>query len=244
MKERSGNSPLFLAAYNNAVWCDTVCRSHGLAGEFYPTFWLHRQEAPPFYPNMITLSPAMLSPLDQQVLRELLTRESGYPLSVKDSFAVLDLAPSGFRQLFQAQWIWCQAPAHLSHHGTPDLEWRQITTESELLQWEEAWSQNASLPGRLFLPALLHDDDISLIAAYREGWPIAGGIANRTKRVIGLSNVFTPEKEAERCWQGLLSLLASRYPASPVVGYEQDDSLACALHVGFTALGPLRVWLK
>ena len=28
------------------------------------------------------------------------------------------------------------------------------------------------------------------------------------------------------------------------VGYEQDESLTTALHVGFTTLGPLRVWIK
>jgi hypothetical protein len=128
--------------------------------------------------------------------------------------------------------------------GTADLQWKQITSERELLRWEEAWSQTASSLGRLFLPALLHDADICIIAAYKENQIVAGAIANRTTEVVGLSNVFAPRQETERYWEGLLSLIATHYPSLPIVGYEQDESLTTALHVGFTALGPLRVWIK
>jgi hypothetical protein len=44
------------AAHNNAVWCDTVCRTHGLPGQFFPCIWLNRSATPPFYPNAVTLT--------------------------------------------------------------------------------------------------------------------------------------------------------------------------------------------
>jgi hypothetical protein len=166
------------------------------------------------------------------------------PISIKDSFALLDLTPFGFAELFQAQWIFRQAPTVFSRQEPPDLQWKHITSEGELVRWEEAWSQPALPRNRLFLPALLHDADICVIAAYKEDQIVAGAIANRTTEVVGLSNVFAPKQEAERCWEGLLSQIATRYPSLPVVGYEHDESLTIASHVGFTTLGSLRVWIK
>ena len=43
------------AVWNNAVWCDVVCATHGRPGDFPDGFWICRQKAPPFYPNLITL---------------------------------------------------------------------------------------------------------------------------------------------------------------------------------------------
>ena len=240
----TGNHFLLLAAYNNAVWCDTICRSHNILGEFHETFWISRDQTPIYYPNLVTLSPTTRLTPHQHALAELLKMKRDYTISVKDSFAVLDLTPFGFHELFRAQWIFRQAPASLSLQGTADLQWKQITSEAELLRWEDAWSRGTSSLNRLFLPALLHNVDICIIAAYKEDQIVAGGIAHRTKEVVGLSNVFAPEQETERYWEGLLSLIATRYPSLPVVGYEHDESLMTALHVGFTTLGPLRVWIK
>jgi hypothetical protein len=167
-----------------------------------------------------------------------------YIISIKDSFADLDLTPFGFVELFQAQWLFREAPADVSYQGTDDLHWKRITSERELLRWEEAWSQSASPLNRIFLPALLHIADVCIIAAYKDGQIVAGGIANRTTEVVGLSNVFAPKQEVEWYWEGLLSYIAMQYPSLPVVGYEQDESPMIASHLGFTSLGPLRVWIK
>ena len=35
-----------LAAHNNALWCDAVCRAHDRPGEFHDTLWLTRLGAP------------------------------------------------------------------------------------------------------------------------------------------------------------------------------------------------------
>lgn len=232
------------AAHNNAVWCDTICRSHNVMGEFHETFWISPFRTPMYYPNLVTLSPiANLDP-HQNALAKLLTTRRDHPISVKDSFAVLDLTPFGFHQLFQAQWLLRQASADLPHQGTADLQWKQITSEKELLQWEEAWSQTTLSRNHLFPPALLHDANICIVAAYKEKQIVAGAIANRTTEVVGLSNVFTPQRESERYWEGLLGVIAACYPALPIVGYEQDESLTVALRVGFTLLGPLHVWIK
>jgi len=228
---------LALAAYNNAVWCDTVCRSHNIIGEFHETLWVSQRQTPIYYPNLVTLAPTVA---EQDIL--VLTEKRDYSVSVKDSFAILDLAPYGFQRLFQAQWIF--RPATTERREIAGLQWRRITAERELLRWEEVWSQLSSSPNRLFLPTLLDDADVCIVAAYRENQMVAGAIANKTTGVVGISNVFTPEHEAERYWEGLSGLIAAHYPTLPIVGYEHDESLITALNVGFTVLGPLRVWLK
>jgi hypothetical protein len=235
---------LALAAYNNAAWCDTICRSHNITGEFHETFWMNLHQTPIYYPNLVTLAPTVAITAHQSALVELLTEKKDYTISVKDSFAVLDLAPFGFHQLFQASWILRQMPIGYSPQIMDDLQWEPITSEGELLRWEEAWSQPDSSHSRLFLPALLDNTDICIIAAYKENQIVAGAVANRTTEVVGLSNVFTPAQETEGYWEGLLSVIANRYPTLPVVGYERDVSLDVALRVGFTTPGLLRVWIK
>lgn len=232
------------AAYNNAVWCETVCRSHNVPGEFHETFWVNGHRTPVYYPNLVTLSPTAHLDPHQRALAALFTERKDYPVSVKDSFAVLDLTPLGFQQLFQAQWLFRPASAARPQQGMADLQWERIVSEEGLLRWEEAWSHGALSGHRLFLPALLHDADICIVAASKGGQIIAGAIANKTTGVVGLSNVFTPEREAERFWEGLLDTIAVCYPTLPVVGYERDESLTVALRVGFTPLGSLRVWIK
>lgn len=232
------------AAYNNAVWCDTICRSHNVPGVFHNTFWVNWHRTPPYYPNLVTLSPITYLDPHQNELAALLTARRDDAVSVKDSFATLDLTSFGFYQLFQAQWLFRPASVALSHQEMADLLWKRIVSEQELLRWEEAWSQAALSGNRLFLPALLHDADVCVVAAYRDNQIVAGALANRTSEVVGLSNAFTPEREAERYWEGLLDVIAACYPALPIVGYEQDEQLAIALRVGFTSPGPLRVWIK
>ena len=236
---------LQLAAYNNAFWCDTVCQSHNVPGEFHETFWINQHQTPIYYPNLITLSPTANITPNEDALTALLTARNDYTVSVKDSFAVLDLTSFGFRQLFQSQWIFRQVQDDVSRQRpVVDFQWKRIVSEKELLRWEETWSQTALSHNRLFLPALLHDADISILAAYKENQIVAGAITNRTSEVVGLSNIFTPAQEAEGYWEGLLDMIAASHPGLHVVGYEQDESLTLALRVGFKPIGPLRVWIK
>ena len=187
------NHFLLLAAYNNAVWCDTVCQTHDVTGEFHEPFWISWDQTPLYYPNLVTLSPTAKLTSEQNVFADFLTMKRDYAISVKDSFAVLDLTPFRFYELFRVQWIFRQAPGEPSWQGATDLEWRRVISERELLQWEEAWSQTILSPKRLFLPDLLHNVDICIMASYKEGQIVAGAIANRTGEVVGVSNVFVPE---------------------------------------------------
>ncbi|GHE14501.1 hypothetical protein GCM10010339_85430 [Streptomyces alanosinicus] len=103
------------AARNNAEWCASMSRSHGLTGEFGVQAWAVPARPPRYYPDAVTLVPAA----DAAALVDRIdTAAAG--ACVKDSFADLDLAGAGFKVLFDAQWIHRKPSAPTT---SPDLSW-------------------------------------------------------------------------------------------------------------------------
>jgi hypothetical protein len=229
------------AALNNALWCDTVCRSHGTPGEFLAGLWLNSHETPRFYPNVVTLEGSEGAAMQMAQIKRLLQADLPAGWAVKDSFCTLDLAPLGFRALFEAAWIYRSAHQPRPPSTGNDVRWSTVSSVAALAAWEEAWGGDGQ--PRIFLPALLADESIAIIAAYRGEQIIAGAIANRTGEVVGLSNVFTPEENAEAFWAGCLARAMDVFPALPLVGYERGEALDQASALGFERIGPLRVWV-
>jgi hypothetical protein len=233
-----------LAVRNNALWCDTICRSHGLPAEYDEHLWFVRGEAPRFYPNAVTLTEHGLA-AQMAGLRELIDERPGGALAVKDSFRTLDLGSLGFRVLFEAEWIWRPAGRALPGAGIFGARWARVRDPAELANWEQAWAgDNAVGLPRLFMPALLADTTIAFLAAYHDSRIFAGAIANRTGDVVGISNVFAPANQGERIWGGCISAATQIFPGLPLVGYESGDDLGLAQAAGFETLAPLRVWVR
>lgn len=240
------------AALNNARWCDAVCRAHGRPGAFVGGMWVNRQETPPYYPNAVSITPGETGS-GAQIAAIAALLDAGIPgvWAVKDSFCALDLAPLGFRLLFEAEWIY--RPATLPPPSPSDVSagvrWGRIEQASDLARWETAWRGGPAdpahdEPARIFLPALLADDTIVVIAAHQGREIIAGAIAYRTGDVVGLSNVFTPARNAQDFWGGCVAEGIRAFPGLPLVGYESGPELAEARACGFDAPGPLRVWVR
>lgn len=242
------------AVRNNAVWCDAMCRAHGRPGEFRPAIWTNRHPVPPFYSNAVTLTrDGHANQL--AAIRELL--EAGIPgsWSVKDSFSTpnLDLAPLGFEVLFEATWIYRSA-ARRPAASIPGVRWARLTEVAELATWELAWrgdSANTVDDGqpRIFLPPLLQDETIAVVAAYEDGRIVAGAIGNITDdvtadAVVGVSNIFLLAHSGLGYRAGCIAAVMEAFPGRPLVGYEWADDLAAMQELGFEALGPLRVWVR
>lgn len=230
------------AVLNNAAWCDAVCRTHGHPGEFADALWLNRAQVPPFYPNVVTLTPEG----QPRQLKAISALALPGRWGVKDSFATLDLAPLGFAELFSAQWLHfpSERTAPVSSGGA---RWVQVRDTAALAAWEAAWGahqrpQHALF--RVFRPALLEDVGVKFLAAYHEDTLVAGAIAYRAEGVVSLSNTFFAEARAGVLRAELLGQLLAAFPGLPVVGYEQGDELAAWCALGFEPIGPLRVWLK
>ncbi|HXW84219.1 MAG TPA: hypothetical protein VEJ86_07430, partial [Candidatus Binataceae bacterium] len=165
----------------------------------------------------------------------------------KDSFEMLDLQRSGFTKLFDAQWIWRENVAPPPRDAALGWRWTVITQAYALTEWESAWgaaSGEASGQPRIFLPALLENRNVAIIAARDGEQIVAGAIANRSEDVVGMTNLFAPAHQAPACAAGVLATLAERFPRLPVVGYENAAALDGARLLGYQALGPLRLWTK
>lgn len=227
------------AVRNNALWCNAVCQAQGVPGEFSATLWLHREGTPPFYPDVITLTGADSAREQEEAIAVLIRwRKGGW--GVKDSYAALNLTPFGFEILFEADWIGIEAVGIHAPKEQP-LTWKRITTAVDLELWERAWG--AGDPP-LFAEPLLRNADIAFLAAFESEALCGGGILNRQSNVVGHSNVFAIKKTERVIRAGLLQKAAEIFPGMPVVGYEHGDDLSDALELGFTSLGPLRVWVR
>ncbi len=237
------------AARNNAIWCDTVCRAHDVPGEFYDALWVNRHPVPRFYSNAITLGDQLNAAAQLAHIQALLESDLPGNWSVKDSFCVLDLGNLGFQILFEATWLW-RAPAPTASRDTdPGIRWTLVHGESELAQWETAWSgkpaNTSMLPqSRLFVPGLLADQNVAFIAAYQDDTIGAGAIANRTGNVVGLSNVFVLAADSDLFWAGCITTVQECFPGLPLVGYERGEELIVAQRAGFERLQNLRVWVR
>ena len=234
------------AARNNAIWCDTICRAHGVAGEFDAAVWFNRNPVPRFYPNVVTLVEQRHIATQFAQIQDLAASFPGH-WAVKDSFAELDLSALAFELLFEANWIWRAPSARLPNTHDQEVQWVRLQGAAQLAQWESAWSGNpighsATPQPRLFLPALLADPDVAFIAAYQGNEMIAGAIANRTDTVVGLSNLFTPPADHVAFWAGCVATAQATFPGLPLVGYESGADLVRAEAVGFEKLQSLRVW--
>lgn len=228
-------------ALNNAVWHDTVCRSHGVPGEFRPAAWINLQRTPPYYANGVTLLPEAV---EEQIAAARLILDAR-PLGVigfKDSFNRLDMGPLGFRVLFRANWI--ARPPATARTRVAGVSFAPIIDESALCEWEAAWAETPAKGSPVFLPSLLSDPGVKIIAARRGSRIVAGVIANRTPRVVGLTNLFVRDHDSEQVRRGLVDTASLAFPGILLTGYERGDDLEAMLRLGFRQLDPLTVWIR
>ncbi|MGI5426769.1 hypothetical protein [Streptomyces sp. CA-179760] len=211
-----------------------MCRAHGVTGEFGADAWASPVRTPLYYPDAVTLEPGV----DEDALVARI--DTGSPgASVKDGFADLELAETGFGVLFEAQWI--HRPAG-SAPEAPDLVWDVAGDPDTLRAWALAWDDGAG-NADLFRPELLADPETFVILGRAaDGHITAGAVASRSEHVVGVSNVFGRNGGPDAAWPVVLRALARLFPTLPVVGYEQGQHLVVALRHGFEPLGPLRVW--
>jgi hypothetical protein len=123
------------AARNNAELCHLVCGG----GTFAPDAWTSPVRTRDLYPDAVTLvrgvePEGLLARVDASV-----------GCSIKDSFADLELAPYGFRVLFEAEWIHGPEPivGEGLHVGAGDPELLPVGDD----RWSALLNRNATCVG-------------------------------------------------------------------------------------------------
>ena len=227
------NQESVMCAANSVHWYQAIFGSHGLSGAIADGMWTSRDRPPPYYSNAVTVTPSAVAAQTATIGDLGGTLRS--PWSVKDSFSVLELSSLGFRPLFEATWIWCDAA---------DIVWRRVTTVDELERWEGAWRENGSpATSRVFVPDLLADPTIALFSADRRGATVAGCAANRSEEAVGFSNLFIAGGDDDRTVAEAVGEVARFGTGLPIVGYERGERLARVGRIGFRTVGELRVWM-
>ena len=120
------------------------------------------------------------------------------PWSVKDSFRCLDLEPLGLRPLFDADWIWTDAPAVADAGAWPG---RVAADHDARPSWNAGKPRGARAVHRRIAasscPELLGDTTIAICAAYQGDVIVAGCAANRSAGAVGFSNFFVVDGDEE-----------------------------------------------
>jgi hypothetical protein len=234
-----------LAATNNAIWCDTVCRAHDHPGEFHETLWFTRLGTPRFYPDAVTIAGAEAAPVQLEAIASLISATRQREWFVKDSFQSLHLNSLGFEPLFDAEWIALSGARPDLKHNLPEYRSTVVTGNAGLIAWEQSWAGKevnaaANSEPRVFMPSLLADTNVVFVSIQGEGGIAGGGILNRGAEVVGVSNLFGPK--IDLVYRSLTATAGEIFPGLPLVGYEHGKDLAAAQMAGFETVGALRVW--
>ena len=223
------------AALNNAEWCAAVWRSHGLPVEQTLGLWVCARETPQYYPNVVTVDLATDPRLQEKLITDLVRSHPSLDVSVKDSFASLDLRAAGMAPLFDARWLVRSARVEGAVDAT--LQWRRIDDEPQLAAWETAWRGVGPSP-RIFRGPLLLDPGVIVLGGFDQRDAIqAGGIAYDAAGALGITNVFGSR-------QSFIQALGSMRPERDMVCYAAGNDIRSAVQGGFQALGPLRIWAR
>lgn len=217
------------AVLNNIIWCGIVCEMHGITHASSENIWGLQSQAPIYYPDIITSNKDVTA---QQVINFIENREI---LSIKDSYANVDLGPFGYKILFEAEWIYHST---ISNFEQIPSKWRVIKTSKELKKWTSAYELE-----KVIIPKILERNDVEIFMCEENGG-MSGFIANVGANAIGISNVFSDEISNIPIWTEIAQIVASRNPGLPLVGYEQGNDLKAAVKSGWKSIGPLRVWMK
>jgi hypothetical protein len=207
------NSITALAASNNAMWCDAVCRAHDCPGKFDEGLWSTRLGTPRFYPDAVTTAGVEAAPVQLKAIADLISSSRRREWYVKDSFHCLRLDSLGFEPLFDAEWI--------AMTGTrPDVGTHRpatvVSDEAGLSAWERCWAGEDGKPTarplpRVFMPRLLAEDGVAFVFLQGEDGSAGGGILNRGADVVGLSNLFG--SQVDQVWRTLIAMAGELFPA-------------------------------
>ncbi len=216
------------AVLNNVTWCELVCCTCGVPAKTQTFVWATLQRSPRLYPDVITLSPLARS---TDVFDFLIT---GPGCSVKDSFAIVDLAAGGLEVLFEATWFHRPpAPAMATPTG-----WTVIDSDAEVDAWLLAAGNEVAVPA-----AALREKAVTVLASEEGGRIVAGAIALRSGSVVGVSNVFGDAAADPMTWRSIAAVLGDAFPGFALVGYEVGESLWPPGKLASKSWGPC-VWLE
>lgn len=203
-----------------------MSRAHGIESTWSDLLWVADEKSPQWYPDAVGLRPGVPAAVVAGALKD---RPNA---AVKDAFTDIDLSEHGFGEMFQARWITAESAGG-------DAGWEVVRSPDRLRVWASAWGG-----GEVFVPRLLEDQAVAMVAEFSGGRAVRGAVLNLAADVVGVSNMFDVEDVSVATWTAVAATAARLWPDTPLVGYESGPDLSVAREAGFVELGRLRVWAR
>ena len=210
-------------------WYDDVFALHGIPTRLEDGLWSALGEPPPWHSAAKTVQPGV------ETGRVVHAVEAFEHCAVADSFGDLTLDRHGFELLFEAAWF--HGPAVDGPPGPLPAGWSVVSTAPDLAAWSEANDYSGVLA-----PAVLDNPRFRILARHRNGALVAGAVTHRGTGVVDLSNVWGDDDPS--LYDEVLAAVQSLHPGRAVTGYADGAELEEMLTLGFTAVGPQRVWIR
>ena len=164
---------IVLAARNNALWCDAVARSHGVACTVDDVAWTASTRTPPYYPDAVTLSP------DAGEYDVLARVDDSDGCSVKDSWSRLDLSMEDFARLVVGEWVWLDPLRTPARRRSGRARWQRVTTADAMADWVRAWASDPDAEA-ILRPSLLDEPGVHVLGARASDDPAAPSSRERS----------------------------------------------------------------
>jgi hypothetical protein len=211
-------------------WYDDVFAAHDIAVSRAGGLWTSVGPAPAWHSVVKTLEPGVDA---GTVLEAMEPHGQG---SVADSFGDLHLAPYGFELLIDATWV--SRPPDGNPRPSPPAGWSVLDDPRALTEWNALHETTGVL-----LPSLLEHPHFTFLAHHEEEVLTAGAVIHNGTSAAGLSISWAaPGHDLD--WLGVIACVGVQRPGCTVVDYAWGDDLARLLEVGFSPVGPHRVWAR
>jgi hypothetical protein len=210
-------------------WYDDVFALHGIPTRLEHGLWSALGEPPPWHSAAKTLEPGV------EAAQVLLATDAFERCSVADSFGDLTLDRHRFELLFEAAWF--HGPAVDGPPGPLPAGWSVVSTAPDLAAWSEPHDYSGVL-----LPGVLDNPRFRILARHRDGALVGGAVTHRGTDVVDLSNVWGDDDPS--LYDEVLAAVQALHPGRAVTGYADGAELEEMLTLGFTAVGPHRIWIR
>jgi hypothetical protein len=210
-------------------WYDDVFALHRIPTRLEHGLWSALGEPPPWHSAAKTLEPGV------EAAQALLATDAFEGCSVADSFGDLTLDRHGFELLFEAAWF--HGPAVDGPPGPLPTGWSVVSTVPDLAAWSEAHDYSGVL-----LPSVLDNPRFRILARHRDGALVGGAVTHQGADVVDLSNVWGDDDPS--LYDEVLAAVQALHPGRAVTGYADGTELEEMLTLGFTAIGPQRIWIR
>ncbi len=238
-------SPIEIAITNFVEHCQAIPTTLGSPGSQTPAFSTNQHTLNIPYPNGITIGDSEHSETQLTQIRQLLAaRPPNAGTSIVDSYSTLDLAPIGFKAIFDTPWFY-RPPAPTENTPRPQLRIESVNTPAQLQEFDRAAAVGFDQPNAdvVYSTPLLSDSRYRFLFI-RQSDEISAGIQTFTnKDSVGIYTLFTlPAYRRRGFASALVAHALSTNPDLPTITNPGDESDHLFRTAGFTHIGTRTIW--